>query len=323
MNIKNVDISKNLRNYIELNSLYELHEVKSSDLVFFGHLDEMLRKNPEMHWSKIVSSYRFISFEKQIERIGIKLGKIGNEVSRASVYNYRRGVATPPYNVLLEINNTINTYVIANNIPMIPNAFLKVMVGLIGAADIYSEENNQDYERKIVPFCNSYSYEQNKLINIFEQLSSVDQTKIMERMDYIISTYKDDSNIPTKRIAVLGQTACGNPIEAISIADEFIETNELKANFALSAIGDSMSPLINNGDIILIKQTKELEIGDIGIFQINQTGFSDDEEVTCKMLKSIKDGIMTLMPLNMEYDPIVIDTKKQQVKIIGKYLGRA
>jgi SOS-response transcriptional repressor LexA len=130
-------------------------------------------------------------------------------------------------------------------------------------------------------------------------------------------------SLSRKRIAVLGQTACGNPIEAISYADEFIETNELKATFALRAVGDSMAPIINDGDVVLVKQTEELEIGDIGIFQINETGFSDDEEVTCKVLKSIKDGVMTLAPLNAAYDPIMVDAKTNQVKVIGKYLGRA
>jgi len=167
-----------------------------------------------------------------------------------------------------------------------------------------------------------YDDNQKRLNQLYKQLSNTDRIKILERMEYIVSTYNDEESIPTKSIPLIGWTACGQPIEAIENTDEYIETNELKATFALTAKGDSMAPYINDGDILLIKETSEIEIGEIGIFQINSTGFHDDEEVTCKVLKSIKDGIVTLVPLNTAYDPILVDTRKDHVKIIGKYLTK-
>lgn len=241
-------------------------------------------------------------------------------VKKETVINYENGRTTMSYFVLMDGNKSFNNYVLENDLNIKQNAFANYMLEIYDLENIFlDEKENQTTE----DLANIFDFEKEKVYNSYKRLSDTDQKKIVERMEYIASTYENENNIPTKRIAVLGQTACGNPIEAISIADEFIETNELKASFALRAVGDSMSPLINDGDTILIKQTNELEISDIGIFQINQSGFSDEEEVTCKMLKSIKDGVMTLVPLNAVYDPIVVDVKKQQVKIIGKYLGRA
>lgn len=258
---------------------------------------------------------RFKNFR---ENLGFTQDKMADVlgIKKDSVVNYENQRTVISYFVLVDGNKAFNKYVLENNLNIKQNSFADYMLNIYDFDDIYLKEDN-------IIVNNVFDFEKEKLYNAYNKLSDTDQTKIIERMEYIASTYENERNIPTKRVAILGQTACGNPIEAISIADEFIETNELKASFALRAVGDSMSPLINDGDTILIKQTSELEISDIGIFQINQSGFSDEEEVTCKMLKSIKDSIMTLVPLNAAHDPIIVDAKKHQVKIIGKYLGRA
>ena len=234
------------------------------------------------------------------------------------------------YSNLKEANNNFNTYIEQTGLPIKKDAFALCMLQSMSTGDIHETTTRMTHSlettnlaQQLAASLDVIDIEKERVYSTYKKLSETDQAKIMERMEYIISTYEDEASIPTKHIAVLGQTACGNPIEAIDIADEFVETNELKATFALRAVGDSMSPLINDGDMLLIKQTEELEVRDIGIFQINETGFSDDEEVTCKMLKSIKDGVMTLLPLNPAYDPIVVDAKKNHVKVIGKYLGRA
>lgn len=282
-------------------------------------------------------------------------------VTRNMVCNCEAGKSVLTYQNLFVANAMFNEYIDKENLSVVKHCFAFVMLGMCKLEDIskpvppvivplssspidfkkpralkpvtpirlMSAKSLRDdvINENLIP-CGSFTYTkleepEEPVMKLYNQLSKSDQSKIMERMEYIISTYNNEDMIPTKRIAVLGQTACGNPIEAIEIADEFIETNELKASFALRAVGNSMSPLINDGDVILVKQTEELEINDIGIFQINESGFSDDEAVTCKMLKSVKDGIMTLIALNTAYDPIVIDTKKHNIKIIGKYLCKA
>ncbi len=260
-------------------------------------------------------------FRKELNMSRTEFAKVIN-IPYSILNNVENGRAALTYVNLYYANLTFNSYVKRNNLNIKDNAFGLCLLGALEIEDIYKPIESilsVDTSNSIAPLSSKHE----KLCKTFDKLSEIDQAKIMERMDYIISTYEDTDLIPTKRIAVLGQTACGNPIEAISVADEFIETNELKATFALRAVGDSMAPIINDGDVVLVKQTEELEIGDIGIFQINETGFSDDEEVTCKVLKSIKDGVMTLAPLNAAHDPIMVDAKTNRVKVIGKYLGRA
>lgn len=252
---------------------------------------------------------------------------------RTAIANYEQGKSLLTYTNLIEANIAFNQYIEDDKLDVKKDCFACVMTGVYSVDDISNKPRTR-YTHSIENFSiakhlkelekTAVNFEKEKLYSTYQKLSTTDKAKIMERMEYIISTYEDESAIPTKRIALLGQTACGNPIEAIAIADEFIETQDLRATFALRAVGDSMAPIINDGDIILIKQTEELEINDIGIFQINESGFSDDEEVTCKRYSSVTaDGVITLSPLNAAYEPIVVDSKKEQIKIIGKYLGKA
>lgn len=235
-------------------------------------------------------------------------------ISRGVLTNLETAKNSLTYPKLMMANDCFNEYIENNHLPFPKNYFVMYLIGLTKKnTPLTSPEKIIDFTKTI---------EEKELLLLFGQLSQTDQNKILERMKFIISTYDDEEQIPTKVVPLIGWTACGNPIEAIENNDEYIETNELKASFALSAKGDSMAPLIDDGDILLIKETSNIEVGEIGIFQINETGFSDDEEVTCKLLKSIKNNIMTLVPLNPTHDPIVVNTKQNQVKVIGKYLSK-
>ena len=243
-----------------------------------------------------------LGFTKQdlSNALGLSYGIINNVEHERTFFTFAN---------LVDANTNFNNFIASQpkfkNIKK--NVFALSMLGIISPYDIHRTEYRLD--------------DYDALFKIYSQLSPTDKKKIIERMEYIVNSYNDE--IPTKQVALLGQTACGNPIEAIINSEEYVETNDLRASFALKAVGDSMLPLINDGDVMLIKHTEVLEVGDIGIFQINKTGFSVDEQVTCKILKSNKNGIMTLVPLNNSFDPIVINTKEEQIKIIGKYLGKA
>ena len=243
-----------------------------------------------------------LGFTKQdlSNALGLSYGIINNVEHERTFFTFANLI-----DANTNFNNFITTQSKFKNVKK--DAFVLSMIGIISPYDIYETEHKLDD-------CDVF-------YKIYSKLSPTDKKKIVERMEYIVNSYTNE--IPTKQVALLGQTACGNPIEAIMNSEEYVETNDLRASFALKAVGDSMLPLINDGDIMLIKHTEILEVGDIGIFQINKTGFSIDEQVTCKILKSNKNGIMTLVPLNNSFDPIVINTKEEQIKIIGKYLGKA
>lgn len=126
---------------------------------------------------------------------------------------------------------------------------------------------------------------------------------------------------PSKKgvvINVLGRVAAGIPINAV---EEIIDTEEITEEmartgefFGLQIKGDSMTPGICNGDIVIVRQQDDAENGDIVIVTINGT------DAVCKRLRKYKEGI-ELISNNPSYDPMEFSNKEiteQPVKIIGK-----
>ena len=121
-------------------------------------------------------------------------------------------------------------------------------------------------------------------------------------------------------INVLGRVAAGIPIEAITdiidteeISEELAKTGEF---FGLKIKGDSMTPTICDGDIVIVRQQDDAESGDIVIATIN------GDEATCKRLRKYKDGI-ELISINPSYNPFEFSNKEiseKPVKIIGKVI---
>lgn len=139
--------------------------------------------------------------------------------------------------------------------------------------------------------------------------------------EYILGFGKYDvaTNIkrPTgvRKIPVLGQIACGDPITAEENIEEYRETvAELLPSgnvFYLKAKGESMSPTIPNGAYVLIHEQPDVEDGEIAAVLVD-----DDSEATLKRVKRQR-GLVMLMPDNPEYDPIVLSSEYPG-KIIGK-----
>ena len=93
------------------------------------------------------------------------------------------------------------------------------------------------------------------------------------------------------KIPVLGSVAAGIPIEAITDIEDYEEITEEMANtgeyVALRIKGDSMSPKIENGDIVIIRVQNTIENGEIAIVIV------DGDESTCKKIKKTFTAIIT------------------------------
>lgn len=120
------------------------------------------------------------------------------------------------------------------------------------------------------------------------------------------------------KIPVLGSIPAGIPIEAI---EEILDYEELpKAYrfkgefFGLKVKGDSMSPRIQNGDVVIVRKQEDCNTGDVCVVMVN--GF----DATLKQVKKDYNGIM-LVPFNTEYKPMFYSNKEIQelpIRIIGK-----
>ena len=84
-----------------------------------------------------------------------------------------------------------------------------------------------------------------------------------------------------------------------------------KANFALQIKGNSMEPIYFDGDIVLVKEQPSVDLGQIGIFDIEGKGYIK------------KFGGDRLISLNAEYDDIVFsDYDEDRIHCFGKVIGR-
>ncbi len=86
-------------------------------------------------------------------------------------------------------------------------------------------------------------------------------------------------------------------------AERFITVDDVRDPnaFALEVKGNSMSPRIENGDIIVVTPKLEVKSGDICVVRV-------DEEDTVKRIR-IDEQFVHLIPLNPEYEPMVIRKK--------------
>ena len=83
----------------------------------------------------------------------------------------------------------------------------------------------------------------------------------------------------------------------------------LRADFAVRVSGDSMEPKYYDGDILLVEEKPDIEMGQIGIFVLNGTGYVK------------KKGENGLISLNPKYDPIEPETF-DDCRCIGKVIGK-
>lgn len=132
--------------------------------------------------------------------------------------------------------------------------------------------------------------------------------------------WEDDNEYAKKGVIinVLGRVAAGIPIDAI---EDVIDTEEITQEmarkgefFGLKIKGNSMEPMINNGDTVIVRKQDDAESDEIVIALVN------GNDGVCKRLKKYK-GSIALVSINPEYEPKYF-TKSQvdetPVKIVGK-----
>ena len=121
----------------------------------------------------------------------------------------------------------------------------------------------------------------------------------------------DDSTSALAYLPVLGNARCGAPLD--QIIDEAttrmvpvplrLLNKSLKADlYLIQAIGDSMSPKIEEGDYVIFEAKQTPQNGDIVVART-------EEGFTIKVFKEIKDQFI-LEPTNSNYSPFIFDKRK-------------
>lgn len=121
--------------------------------------------------------------------------------------------------------------------------------------------------------------------------------------------------IATKRLPLLGNVACGEPIFAEETKGTYIDVDgDIDADFCLTASGDSMiNARIFDGDILFVKSQSIVDDGEIAVVLI-------EEEATVKRVYYDRENnIITLVPENPMYKPMrYIGEQLNNIRILGK-----
>lgn len=138
----------------------------------------------------------------------------------------------------------------------------------------------------------------------------------IRRQKQYIESLKSETSVetfPTRIWAYYGKIAsAGTSVEfadMVAGTKEYPVTEENKnADYTIGVNGDSMEPLYSDGDVVFVKNTTNLQLGDIGIFQ-------KDNNIYIKQV-----GENCLVSLNPNYDPLKIG---DGIRVWGKVLGKA
>ncbi len=92
--------------------------------------------------------------------------------------------------------------------------------------------------------------------------------------------------------------------------DEYVTVDDVKdpQAFALKVKGNSMSPRIEDGDVVVVSPSAETHNGDIAVVRV-------DGEDTLKKVK-FEGNYVHLIPLNPDFEPVTV--KKKDVNFVWK-----
>ena len=145
---------------------------------------------------------------------------------------------------------------------------------------------------------------QKKVYNFAEeQLEEQQKENVLE--------FPNKEKIPT----VHNSASAANPTE-LAYGDTVVEEEEFErvpnnADFAVPIIGDSMEPVIKNGQFVFVKEQPDVEDGEIAIVEL------DGDGVTCKEIyKDYENQTIILRSINDLYEDRIVSP--EQIRIIGK-----
>ena len=127
----------------------------------------------------------------------------------------------------------------------------------------------------------------------------------------IVSTSK-------KKIPLLGNVACGEPIYADQSVEAFISVDEnMEADFCLRAQGDSMiNARIFDGDFLFVKKQAMVDDGDIALVIV------EDEATVKRVYYDRENNVLQLIPENPKYKILrYVGAELDRIRILGKIVA--
>ena len=119
-------------------------------------------------------------------------------------------------------------------------------------------------------------------------------------------------------LPLIGRVAAGSPILAEAHVSKRLQVDPAmfspRADYLLKVRGMSMRDAgILDGDLLAVHRTSEVRAGQIVVARVN-------DEVTVKTLAR-KGHMVELLPANPDFEPIVVDTRRDRLEIEGLAVG--
>ncbi|EPX30427.1 S24 family peptidase [Streptococcus agalactiae] len=230
-------------------------------------------------------------FQKQL---GVKMG-------RSTLSQYVSGKSVPAQRQLYLLSKTLNVseawlmgYDVA--IERIPDEKRGATTEISNQPEIVSiyEKLEQPRQEKVLNFANEQLEEQNNVISMFDRKVEETENYITDYVEGLVA-------------AGLGAYQEDNLHMEVKLrADDVPDKYDTIAKVA----GDSMEPLIQDNDLLFIKVSSQVDMNDIGIFQVNGKNF-------VKKLKRDYDGAWYLQSLNKSYEEIYL-SENDNIRTIGE-----
>ncbi|MDT2662714.1 XRE family transcriptional regulator [Enterococcus hulanensis] len=201
---------------------------------------------------------------------------------KATISNYETGYRSPQQDMLFQIANVLD----------------------ISINDLFPATTSEK-DISIETIYNKLEPPRQKKVYNFaeEQLEKQQKENVLE--------FPNKEKIPT----VHNSASAANPTE-LAYGDTVVEEEEFErvpnnADFAVPIIGDSMEPVIRNGQFVFVKEQPDVEDGEIAIVEL------DGDGVTCKEIyKDYENQTIILRSINDLYEDRIVSP--EQIRIIGK-----
>lgn len=170
---------------------------------------------------------------------------------------------------------------------------------------------------------------QQKLLNEFDKLNTENQIRVSERIKTLleiqVNNKSDALDNGSNAVDISPTITIRHSIYKVSAGKgcdlddndqwntiEVVDTPKSRsADFCLTIEGNSMEPIYHNGDNVLVKSQQAVDVGQIGIFIIEHSGYIK------------KYGGDRLISLNEKYQDIMFsDYNLDDVRCIGLVIGR-
>ena len=166
-----------------------------------------------------------------------------------------------------------------------------------------------------------------EILTIYNQLEESKQEKVLDyakeqleeqNSSKIVSIFdksQDDENYITDYVEGLVAAGHGTFQEDNLHMEVRLRSEDVPEDYDTIAkvAGDSMEPMIEDNDLLFIRVTSQVDINDIGIFQINGKNF-------VKKLKRDYNGGWYLQSLNNSYEEIHL-TEDDDIRTIGEVVS--